>query len=79
MGQTVTARSLPGKVVILFEAYGEWNLHGSEDLFIEHSKQADSAFIAFADGTMVEYKYSNGKLRLYTNGKAKDYLPLRWE
>jgi len=70
---------LPGNVVLLFEAEGPWNLHGSEDLFIQHSKEANTVFILFVDGTIGEYKYSNGKLKLYTKGKAKDYLPLRWK
>lgn len=69
---------VPGNVVLLFEANGDWNLSGEEELLSSKEKEPGYSFVLFMDGTIGKYKFSKGIILDRKSDKSM-YVPLRWK
>jgi len=86
--------TLPGNVILLFEADGQLNLNGGEDLFQQKRltekyflRRKDAfAHLYFVDGTIVRYRLLDGSVSEYDDTRNQympytqksNYLPLQW-
>ena len=67
--------SIPRETVLLFEAEGPWNNSGGSELLKPKrlkdkylgifDVQLDTALIAFMDGTVAKYRFSDGAIAIY--------------
>jgi len=72
---------IPGDVVLLFEADGDWNLSGESDLFQKrHKEQKDYYFsyILLADGSIKTYRFGEEGYRAFDSNGTAYIKPLRW-
>ena len=69
---------VPGDVVLLFEARGDWNLAGGPQL-LETRRKYRRIDVLFVDQTIGAYFFSEEGVRIYVKNKPDTYKPLRWK
>jgi len=70
---------VPGNVVLLFEADGDWNLSGTEELLKTRYKEKGYIGMFFADQTTADYWFYMNALRKFeSSGKQMYYEQPRW-
>jgi hypothetical protein len=69
---------VPGDVVLLFEARGDWNLAGGREL-LETKRKYIRIDVLFVDQTIGAYFFSEEGVRIYVKNKPDTYKPLRWK
>jgi hypothetical protein len=70
---------VPGDVVLLFEADGEWNLSGTEELLNMRLKGRYSSLL-FVDGTVKDYWFYKKAVRKFDrSGTTMYYERPRWK
>jgi hypothetical protein len=70
---------LPGDVVLLFEADGEWNLNGTGSLLSKPYGEAKFLSILWVDGSTVDYWYDQKGIRKFDpSGKHMYHESPRW-
>ncbi len=68
-----------GDTVLLFEADGDWNLNGTDELLRTREKNNKYITVVFADGTMADYWYDREAIRKFDkNGKRMYYEQPCW-
>lgn len=69
---------IPGDVVLLLEARGDWNLAGGPQLLETMSKYG-YIDVLFVDQTLGVYLFSEQGIRAYVEKEPYTYKPLRWK
>lgn len=69
---------VPGDVVLLFEADGDWNLAGGSEL-LETRRKYGRIYVLFVDQTIGAYYFSEEGVRIYVENEPYTYKPLRWK
>jgi len=69
---------LPGNVVLLFEADGDWNLNGTADLLTTRYRNNGYITVLFLNGTTGEYWFDRSAVRKLDERGAYDD-ELRWK
>ena len=64
-------------VVLIFEADGDWNLHGGSELLDTRYIEHNHLHIRFVDGTEVSYHFDQEAYPTY-EGRYRRYKKLRW-
>ena len=69
---------VPGDVVLLFEARGDWNLAGGPQL-LETMRKYSIIDVLFVDQTLGVYLFSEEGVRTYVEKEPDSFKPLRWK
>jgi len=70
---------IPGDVVLLFEADGDWNLHGTEELLNTRSKEHYISLL-LVNGTVKDYWFNKKSIRSFdSTGTHMYYEKPRWK
>lgn len=73
---------IPKDTILIFEADGNWNLSGDEDLLREryiNNKDYLSVYIILANGKMVEYWFVKGGYRYVDSNGVLSFTPPLWK
>jgi len=71
---------IPGDVVFLFEADGDWNLNGTHELLKTRYRERGCIWVLFADQTTANYWYYKKAIRKFDlKGTYMYYEKPRWK
>jgi len=69
---------IPGDVVLVFEADGDWNLNGTDELLKTRYREQGYITIFFANGKMSDYWFYKSAIRKFDKRRGMYYEQARW-
>lgn len=69
---------IPGDVVLVFEADGDWNLNGTDELLKTRYREQGYINILFTNGKMADYWFYKSAIRKFDKRRGMYYEKPRW-